>query len=128
MYYPDLTPYTYSEARLPGDASSLVNFGWLDTEHEYACGEPGSEAVESCLRLAARYMNAMRGFHPCLFCGNGEMVSMSLDGEPIYLGHAEVRITVGSTTFVGPSLVPHYMAVHGYMPPGEVLSALSSAE
>jgi hypothetical protein len=51
---------------------------------------------------------------------------MILDGEPIYLGHSEIHITDGDTTYVAPSLLPHYMEAHDYMPPKEVLDVLQA--
>jgi hypothetical protein len=124
MYYEDLTPYTYTDVRLPGDAPSLVNFGWLDSNHDYRHGQANPELIERILRLAAKYTNSMRGYHRCPFCRDGTQVTMLLGNEVVYLGHAEIRITAGDTTYVAPSLLPHYMDTHEYVPPAEIIWAL----
>ena len=124
MYYQDLTPYEYTTVRLPGDAPSLVNFGWLDSEHDYPQGQVPDWLSVCLLRLAKAYANGTRGFHRCPFCQDKGHLSMMVDGEPVYLGSAEIRVRSGDTTFVAPSLVPHYIAAHGYRPPPAVLAAL----
>jgi hypothetical protein len=124
MYFEDLTPYAYTQARLPSDAPSLVNFGWLDSDHDYPRGKVAPEVVERMLRLAAERVNGMRGYHRCPFCEEREQVSMLLEDEIVYLGSAEIHIKAGSTTYVAPNLLPHYMEAHEYMPPEQVLQAL----
>lgn len=126
MYFEDLTPYTYTNVRTPGDASLLVNFGWLDDEHEYPRGPVEAELVERLLRLASRYTNSMRGYHRCPFCKDRKHISMRVDDEDVYLGSAEVRVTFGDATYIAPSLVPHYIAVHRYKPPEAVLQAIEA--
>ena len=128
MYFADLTPYVYTQERLADDALSLVNFGWLDAGHDYSRGRPEPKVIERCLRLAARYVTCMRGYHRCPFCKDGKQITMFLGDEPIYLGNAEIHITGGCTTYVAPSLLPHYMEAHDYMPPREVLEALQNTK
>lgn len=124
MYFEDLTPYAYTEIRLPSDMPLLLNFGWLDTDHDYTRGQVDSSVVEHLLGLAPEYANRMRGFHCCPFCGDGKQVVMYLSGQPVYLGNAEIHITAGDATYVAPSLLPHYIDLHGYRPPEVVLGAL----
>lgn len=52
---------------------------------------------------------------------------MRLDEEDVYLGSAEIRVTFGDVTYVAPSLLPHYIAVHQYKPPEQVLQAIEAA-
>jgi len=125
MYFEDLTPYTYTSMRLPDDAPSLVNCGWLDGEHDYVHGYVSPELIERLLRLAARYEVRTRGFHCCPFCKDCN-VSMPLGDEDVHLGSAEIRITSGATTYVAPNLLPHYIEKHQYMPPQEVLRAIGT--
>lgn len=124
MYFADLTPYTYTKERLAGDGPSLVNFGWLDVGHDYPRGRSGPNIIEYFLRLAAGYANRMRGYHRCPFCGDEKQETMVLGGGLIYLGNAEIHVTVGDTTYIAPSLLPHYMEAHEYMPPQEILAVL----
>ena len=124
MYFEDLTPYAYTQERLPADGSSMLNFGWLDSDHEYPKGQVAPAIVECMLRLAAEYVNGTRGYHRCPFCAERGQISMLLGAETVYLGSAEIHVTVDDTTYVAPSLVPHYVQDHGYLPPAEVLRAL----
>lgn len=127
MFFEDLTPYAYTQEHLPVDGSSMLNFGWLDSSHEYPSGHVAPAIVECLLRLAARYTNGTRGFHRCPFCAERGQILMLLGDETVYLGSAEIHVTAGDTTYVAPSLVPHYVQVHGYLPPAEVLRALGDA-
>ena len=53
------------------------------------------------------------------------MTTMELDGSPVLLGHCEIRIRdQDGTVYAAPSLLPHYMAAHHYLPPPGVLQAL----
>ena len=68
---------------------------------------------------------AMRGTHRCPFCMS--RVTMTVDGQDVYLGNAELRARAGDITYVAPSLLPHYIAAHDYKPPDEALHAFASA-
>ncbi len=126
MYFDDLTPYTYSDSRFAeDDARDLVNVGWLDLAHDYPRAEADPEIVKRLLGLAEGYVNAMCGFHRCPFCDSTEQVMMLLDDEPVYLGSAEIRLQADDRTFVAPNLLPHYMALHQYKPPDDVLAVLA---
>jgi hypothetical protein len=124
VYYDDLTPYRYSSTRLPEDGTVLLNFGWLDSEHDYPRGPAPKWLADCLLRFARGYPNATRGFHYCPFCQERSEVIMSIDGEPVHLGSAEIRVRGGETSFVAPNLVVHYVVAHGYQPPPPVVAAL----
>ena len=125
MYFPDLTDYRYTSVRLTDDAPSLLNVGWLDSGHDYCHGPAARRLVPCLLRMATRHLNAMRGVHRCPFCKI--RVTMAVDGQEVYLGNAELLVRAGTATYVAPSLLPHYIAAHGYQPPAEVLTAFEQA-
>jgi hypothetical protein len=128
MYFADLTPYEYSTIRVDGDAPSLVNFGWLDSGHEFTRAEPSPGLVECLLRMAEHSVAGMRGYHICPFCPRTiEQPWMLLGDRRIYLGTAEIRIRSGDISYVAPNLLPHYVAAHWYRPPGPVLEAMNEA-
>jgi hypothetical protein len=102
----------------------MVNFEWLDGPLNYPHGQVAPEIVRCMLRLAARYANGMRGFHRCPFCNNSAQLSTQLGDEVVYLGSAEIHVTAADTTYVAPSLLPHYVEAHEYLPPLDVLRAL----
>ena len=125
MYFPDLSDYSYTSIRLAGDAPRLLNVGWLDSGQQYSRGPVPPWLVPCLLRMAMSYTNAMRGVHRCPFCET--RVAMTVDGQEVYLGNAELRVRAGGMTYVAPSLLPHYVAAHGYRPPQEVLAAFGRA-
>ena len=115
MYFADLTDYCYTKVRLAGDASVLLNVGWLDADQDYQRGTVSLRLVTHLLRMAMSYTVAMRGTHKCPFCAS--RVTMTFDGQAVYLGNAELRARAGDITYVAPSLLPHYIAAHNYRPP-----------
>lgn len=123
MYFADLTNYSYTAVRLPGDAPVLLNIGWLDAGQEYVRGPTPGHLVTHLLRMATRYTVAMRGIHSCPFCK--ARVTMTVDGQDVHLGNAELRARAGNITYVAPSLLPHYVAAHAYKPPDEALEAFN---
>ena len=52
---------------------------------------------------------------------------MTVDSQDVHLGNAELRVRDGPAIYVAPSLLPHYIASHGYQPPAEVLTAIEQA-
>jgi hypothetical protein len=124
MYFQDMTPYTYTAVRLADDAPLMLNFGWLDSAHEYTSGQVPPWLVTCALGLAAKYINGTRGYHRCPFCRDRDQVVMLLGSEKVFLGSAEIRVRAASATYIAPSLLPHYVSVHGYRPPAEILDAL----
>jgi hypothetical protein len=125
MYFADLSAYSYTSIRLPGDAPILRNVGWLEAGQAYQRGHTPPELVTHLLRMATSYTVAMRGIHSCPFCR--DRVTMMVDGQDVYLGNAELRARAGEITYVAPSLLPHYIAAHGYKPPDDALNAFTNA-
>jgi hypothetical protein len=125
MYFADLSGYSYTAVRLPGDARVLVNVGWLDAGHDYRRGPVPHDVVTHLLRMASSYTVATRGIHRCPFCKS--RVTMTVDGQDVCLGNAELRARRGDITYVAPSLLPHYIAAHDYKPPDEALEAFANA-
>jgi hypothetical protein len=89
MYFADLTAYSYTSIRLPGDGPILLNVGWLEAGQAYQRGHTPPELVTHLLRMATSYTVAMRGIHSCPFCR--DRVTMTVDGQDVYLGNAELR-------------------------------------
>ena len=47
-------------------------------------------------------------------------------GDTLHLGSASIEVMAGGRGWVAPNLVLHYVAEHGYLPPDEVVAALST--
>jgi len=106
-YFEDLTPYTY------GRGGNKVNIGWLDKD-DFTKGEVSSELIEKIkgAPVAERY----KGWHSCPFCdpSNGRPERCSTNQE----------IEGNGKTYIFPSLLPHYIEKHKYLPPQEFLDAI----
>jgi hypothetical protein len=100
--------------------------GWLlDAQHQYRHQKDDTQLVDRLLMLCKKNpVNRTRGWHHCPFCSLYP-VTMTIDGEEISLGSAEIRlIGEGHLIFAAPDLVCHYMATHNYRPPDEFMAAL----
>lgn len=95
----------------------MVNIGWLAQGHEYACGVVNQELALALAKLAKRPTNLYHGLHECEFCPANSAAH----------GTGEIRLTVDSTTYAAPTLVAHYVSVHGYEPPAAFVEAAIAA-
>jgi hypothetical protein len=126
MWFQDLTPYTYLKSAICISGPPTLNVGWLEQGRFFESGVVPQVAVARLgLLVDHAATNATRGMHFCDLCPAGS------DGprdESRVWGHAEIR-TVGAdgTRYAAPSLVHHYVAVHGYRPPQVFVDALLRA-
>ncbi len=122
--YEDLSPYEY----LPeGRTVGAVNVGWLGEGVPYSTGSLPVGFLENLVSVVSMYRrNATRGFHECPFCG-AHRVRIE-EPVPLLLGHAEYHIPgVGGIVYAAPTLMVHYIGVHGYRPPDEFVEAVLTA-
>lgn len=121
-YFPDLSPYTYFPPRWNehvGDGP-LLNIGWLDVAHPFTTFPDGVPVPVPAgfldrLRGLPRSM-ATRGWHRCPFCAGGPS------------GSAELRVAgPDGTVYAAPTLLIHYVEVHGYAPPPEFIEAVMAS-
>ena len=130
-HFEDLTPYSYL-----GPGEEALNVGWLNSGHPFPVGQTDSAAVAKVLRMVRdEPVNRTRGWHRCDLCARPAEparperpgpVRMTLDRSPVYLGDCEIRVRSGTgLVYAAPSLLPHYIAAHGYQPPPEFMRALS---
>lgn len=122
VYYPDLSPYTYSRpSRL------MVNVGWLAIGHAIPQGSIDVGIRDQLVRLAREPENLMRGFHYCEFCdAESPLIATTPDEpeKPAYLGSGEIHVDAGSVVYAAPTLVVHYIDAHAYLPPPEFCDAV----
>jgi hypothetical protein len=121
-YSADLTRYKF---RQTSEAESALNVGWLSRWRSFHTGPVDQSALEKLLRLCQEPVNRTRGWHRCLFCGAYPAV-MSIDGESITLGDAEIRVPGrDGKLYAAPTLICHYIDKHRYCPPQEFLDAVT---
>jgi hypothetical protein len=93
--------------------------GWLSSDRPFARTEVSAEFVarlREFVRLANRSADALSfpafaGWHTCEFCG--KVHRFGNFGAPS-----------GPALFVAPEMVGHYVELHGYTPPPELVAAV----
>lgn len=84
MFYPDLSPYTYSES-----SEAMLNVGWLAKSHAIPEGRVDAIVRDQLVRLAREPQNLTRGLHYCEFCeAESPLVATTPDRPevPAFLG------------------------------------------
>jgi hypothetical protein len=127
MYVTDLATYQY---KIPFAFEGVRCVGWLDREHKYDRGETPSGFVRRLTQLVVHrtstfdlHVNVVRGIHPCNICG--EEVEVALKGyHKTQLGMSELWIPHLPGLLSAPSLIVHYVASHGYLPPACFVTAV----
>lgn len=134
MKCPDLPPYArYGDSPL----DSVKCIGWLDN-YPFPLMTRHSEAViDNLWRIIGpdkgtfdAHANKVRCIRRCQFCGR-EIDYVKLSGKPGVLGMSEIWIPASegdsgqdAAWYVAPSLIVHFMEVHGYSPPDCFLDAI----
>jgi hypothetical protein len=120
-YYADLTPYRYFDGE-----PDAVNVGWLEPDHAYATGEPPEGLVERLAELADDRVNQTRGYHFCGFCVRKAQDEAGEGGWFAYVprGSAEFRVHADDAVYAAPTMIVHYVADHGYLPPQQFCEAV----
>lgn len=107
--------------------ADAVNVGWLDAGHDFATGAAPAWLVPRIARLiVGAPVNVTRGYHPCGLCQDPPFpVEIQIDGLARPLGDREIRVRgPDGTLYAAPSLVAHYIAEHGYLPPPRFIDAV----
>jgi hypothetical protein len=120
-YFEDLTAYSYSH--FPRHDTWLVNIGWLDVNHPFPHGEVDPSIVEKIRKLCKAPVNQTRGLHKCPMCSQFSIWEL-ISGETVTLGSAEIHVPGKGVTYACPTLIYHYIAKHGYLPPEEFLETV----
>jgi hypothetical protein len=125
MWFPDLSPYTYLHAR--ASSPPTLNVGWLDEEHPFPTGTlPRSVIQRLAILVEHGSTRATRGFHVCPFCPRAD--DGVSPGHRQARGNAEIRVVdAAGVRYAAPSLIHHYVSVHGYRPPQVFVDAVMRA-
>lgn len=120
-YFADIAPCT-----LYGYYPSVVAVGWLEPEHPYTKGAADPAFVSA---LAEALVDpwapaALAGRHSCRFCGDDRSHSFMHGDRRIALGVSNVLVPSAVSVYLAPSLVLHYIADHGYLPPRMFVEAV----
>ena len=94
--------------------------GWLSSDHPYPRGPVPAEFLPALRTLRARWhaildllswWPACMGVHQCEFCRD-------------CLDNGDIAVPSGTLLFVSPTMLVHYVEVHGYLPPADFINAV----
>lgn len=120
----DLDPYL----GCPADAELGLDplaIGWLRRGQDYNRGPVPDGFLQALLAfcLDRHTVCARPGTLPCPLCGE-RVQPLTLDGETVQFGVAEIRVIGREDIFAAPTLVHHYVSAHNYRPPDVFVRAV----
>ncbi|ABX04662.1 MAG TPA: hypothetical protein DEF47_01815 [Herpetosiphon sp.] len=125
-WYDDLTPCTYFDLDQPhGD--KLLAVGWLERGHPYPKGSIASAVQTKLVSLCENPWEplAFLGWHACDRClPDGQPDALHADGMTVPMGSENLFVPGHGLLYVAPSLIVHFIAVHGYQPPPAFCAAV----
>ena len=126
MWFEDLSAYEYEAPERDlagvegGGMPATVNVGWLERGRAFSTGDVARAIVER-LRLLAEHAptQLMRGWHYCDLCPE------DVPEDDLARSCAEIRVVgADGIRYAAPTLIEHYVTVHGYSPPRAFVDAL----
>ncbi len=110
---------------------SWRTFGWLEPGNDYRTGACPPEFLRVLEAAADHPVNRTRGIHRCQLCPTSTHDIMApapsyptTTGRLLHLGSASLEVRdANGQIWIAPTLVLHYIAEHGYLPPAELADA-----
>ena len=135
---PLMSGETWGIGRLP-DGSTLLAVGWLgnSVKSKGSVAEDVVDALLEAYETKAVFSDGTAGWHDCELCPGPE--AWYSDGKvgPVIrwrgrqvrlYGHGHHLLRQGTTIYMAPALILHYILDHGYCPPEEFQEAATSGE
>jgi hypothetical protein len=123
-HYRDLATCDYVGSGL---TSPCLAVGWLEPGHDFTRGDVSAEFFERLCRLLVEPWSfvAFAGVHHCEFCrfsggGSAAFKNYRISG----VGNGILFVPSGSTIYLSPTSIAHYVDAHGYCPPAEFQKAV----
>lgn len=123
MYFPDMSVNLYDcfwgrDNPIPIPSVRMV--GWLEYPHEYTKGKVDETILQKLEELFKTRCCIIqhKGYHYCDLCEESPEWSTHPKGSRVLWVKAE------NGYFAAPSLITHYIQVHGYCPPEQFLRAV----
>ena len=94
--------------------------------HPYPTGPTPAGLVKRLLKLARKPVQLTRGRHVCELCRERrDPIRMQRGLRPVWLGNGEIRVTgENGEVYAAPTMIAHYVAEHGYLPPRASVDAV----
>jgi hypothetical protein len=147
LHYPDMIPaisqdYVWDKSirkRYP----NAVMVGWIDEYHDFPTGVVSDDLLDRLFNHCLCSINHSKGMHFCGFCMkenidevNVESVGVILRNQTAYrnnlrmqMGNGEILVIgANDDVYIAPTLIYHYIVVHGYLPPRQFLDALHTSD
>lgn len=112
-WFEDLSPCSWFDN--PEAPGRILAVGWLEGDQPYTQGLVQKEVVNNLIRLTYARPWApgyFLGFHECSLC-----LQSGIPREQVARGGANLFVPGEHCVYVAPSLIEHYIDVHGYAPP-----------
>jgi hypothetical protein len=122
MNFEDLTYYDYYLNR---KLSNVKNVGWLSNS-PFKKGDVSLGFLKKLRTVVDSQkfrVNQIRGVHACNLCGERTFDSP-------FIGSCELWVPDGAQglIYAAPSMIVHYVEVHGYKPPDEFIEAVMQTD
>ncbi len=131
VYYPDLTPLPYPPPESETAFTPLA-VGWLSKPATYTTGDTLEAFPAKLLELCAKAtVRGTLGYHFCEFCGNevqNVITQVQYADEKLHLGNGQIWTVGKSALYAAPTLIYHYVTVHGYRPPDEYIDSVLATD
>lgn len=131
MCIPDLSPYTYNEQ---DDTEFMyLSVGWLGDHVEHS-GKTAPELVDRLeqLREENQLPDFFRGVHTCEICEKSDPSNDEIGWKKLWeigaVGKGEFFVQYGSTRYVLPNMIIHYITHHEYKLPKVVEDAIQKQD
>jgi hypothetical protein len=123
-YQEDLTPSGDAGDELRFCGLPVLNVGWLEPPHPIPTGEMPPGFAQRLYSYCAwdKLVGLTMGHQDCGFCG--ATYQQLWERHRIPFGNGEIRVLGDGVAFAAPSLIHHYVAAHGYLPPPAFVAAV----
>jgi len=124
-YFPDLAPCEYFSFF---DSAKVRAVGWLDGTHSFPTGPIDTDLLLRLFILAESPWEpgTFMGYHTCELCTQPDsyITPVVFEGRRLLVGVHNLFVPGDSVVYAAPSMILHYILVHGYRPPDEFAAAI----
>ena len=110
------------------NTSRLKAIGWLEDGQPFERGPVSARDLQCLFKLAVKpwQPSLFLGGHDCSLCQSGDGPdTFRLLGRTVVIGSSNLLVpdAVQRCVYVAPTMILHYVEVHGYRPPTQFLQA-----
>ena len=120
--------FEVGEVSLP-DGLEMFAVGWIESP-DFTQGDVPDASIEALVAATPGKIvpDGTRGWHTCTIC-EAEMPQVEWNGNPVeVMGNGSYLVRSGSSVYLAPALLLHYIIDHNYQPPQEFIDATVDGE